>query len=122
MKFSNLIEQIVCLVLEKQKMIYLKTNFHHPYKMTSSGLEKSIVLCNITCPSWHCCRFVYLMFLFVVDLELCSAEQDPIQYMWQAIFSYVPFKGRIVGSYANWFFDGLGKISLLPSHNVDVCH
>ena len=75
------------LVLEKHKMTYLEMSFHHANKMASSGLWGNVVRCSITCPQWHWCIVVHLMFLFVLGFEFlgCWKELYPV-YVTSYIF------------------------------------
>ena len=67
---------------------------------------------------WCCALDV----LVVLDFEFLAVEQNSIQYAWQVIFSYVSVKDNILDLYEVGFFDGSGKVEILPANNFEVFH
>ena len=57
---------------------------------------------------------MFLLFLFVLDLEFGGVKYKSVSYMWQVIFFYISVKGRIVNPYEDGLFYVLGMIAPPP--------
>ena len=93
------------------------SSFHHPYRMTSSGLQEmfSRILLAVDETS------MYLEFLFVLDFEFWGGKQNSIPYMWLVILTSVPIVVRIVGYHVDGFFDVSSKV-VSPAYYIQVFH
>ena len=70
--------------MNKEINLLLKTNFHHQFKMASSGLQEMFFL------------LMALLLCCVLDYGFWNGKHNSISYMWHVILTRVLVKGQIV--------------------------